>query len=82
MDTELTTTASDTVTITGNTGSCNSNWIYTPGCSSTYYSYSKVRLTFAEMQHLLKAAKADNKLRDILSKFENSIEVVVEFDAR
>lgn len=38
-----------------------------------------IRLTMSEVERLRKAARADDKLRDVLAKFTDQIEVVVDF---
>ena len=62
--------------------------IYTTGnCWWPYYSYPvyvsspsrPIRLTMSEVERLRKLAKADEKVKAILAKFTESIEIVVDF---
>lgn len=39
-----------------------------------------IKLTLSEVERLRKAAKADDKLKAILSKFTGQIEITVDFD--
>lgn len=65
----------------------------TSGCYDSYRSYQypwyyvynspaprPIKLTMSEVDRLRKAAKTDDKLKAILSKFTEQIEIVVDFD--
>jgi len=83
----MTTIATDVVGTP--TTSLNTNWL--DGTSTTIYgntlaywpytySYTRVRLQLSEVEVLRKAAKKDKAVREILRKFTNHIELVVDFD--
>lgn len=52
----------------------------------TYYYYTSpsparpIKLTMSEIERLRKAAKADDKIKAILAKFTDQIEITVDFD--
>jgi hypothetical protein len=50
-----------------------------PAWTYTVSTKVKIRLTLSEVDRLRKAAKDDEKLKAILSKFTPSIEVIVDF---
>jgi len=54
-----------------------STWYY-----PVYYSLPArpIKLAMSEVERLRKAAKADPKLKDILQKFTDQIEIIVDFD--
>lgn len=58
------------------TGQYYPNWYY-----YTTPSLARIRLTLSEVDRLRKAAKADAKIKAILSKFTHVIELVVDFEA-
>lgn len=57
---------------------------YYPTCPTYYYWTSPaprpIKLTMSEVDRLRKAAKADDKIKAILAKFTDQIEIVVDFD--
>lgn len=66
-----TTNASNSLLLNGNT------WTYPYYYGS--YSY-RIRLTLSEVNKLRAAAKRDKAIKDILKKFTNHIDLVVDFE--
>lgn len=74
----------------GTTTNCNLPWNPTPvqwpywGWPTYYYSYSgpsrPIKLTLSEVERLRAAAKRDAKLKAILAKFTDLIEITVDFE--
>ena len=68
---------------TGGCGSLSSItvWQFWPYYYPVYESPARpIKLTLADVERLRKAAKADEKLKAILQKFTNLIEITVAFD--
>ncbi len=79
--TPVTTTSEVQATLTNGIGTYTSNWW--PN-SATWYYYPTaerrpIKLGLSEVEKLRSAAKRDAKLKKILEKFTDQIEVVVDF---
>lgn len=68
-----------------NIGGGSSTFYYQPWTNWTYPVYvtspsRPIKLTLSEIERLRKAAKGDGKLKAILAKFTDQIEITVDFE--
>ena len=77
----LTMNITDQLSVTSGCYQTGQTWYY-PWTHPVYITspLRPIKLTLSEIDRLRKAAKADDKLKAILAKFTNQIEITVDFE--
>lgn len=73
--------ASNTVGLTFCGNAWPYQWYYVPYVQTYGIPARPIRLTMREVEKLRTAAQKDKKLKDVLAKFTDQIEVIVDFES-